>query len=94
MATKKKRTVSAKRAVPVIKKTVAKKHRSNFWKVDFNINTLYWMAIGIAVIATAAWTYNTNQQITEIYDSIDSINSQVDAETYTDKPKPVIPDTN
>lgn len=70
MATKK-RTVTKKTSVkkPSIKKKASTK--SEFWNIEFNINTLYWIVIGIAVISTAAWTYNTNQQISEIYDSVD-----------------------
>ena len=71
MATKKK-TLTRKAAKPAVKKNVAlKSSRSDFWKVDFTVNTVYWLIIGLAVIATAVWTYNTNEQITAIYDSID-----------------------
>ncbi len=91
MATKKKKTAAPKRATPVIKKSVTKKNTNKFWKVEFNVNTVYWMAIGVAVIATASWTYNTNQQITEIYDSIDSVN--IEADSNFTKPQPVVPET-
>ncbi len=79
MATKKK-TVTKKTSTkkPVAKKRVAARAKSEFWNIEFNINTLYWIVIGIAVISTAAWTYNTNQQISDIYDSVDQSSSVSD----------------
>lgn len=77
MATAKKKK-SAKVARPAAKKSAVSRKKHNFWKVEFNINTVYWMVIGLAVIATAVWTYNTNQQITAIYDSIDYSTMQSD----------------
>ena len=85
MATNKK-TVTKKASAkkPVVKKKVAtsttKNTKSEFWNIEFNINTLYWITIGIAVISTAAWTYNTNQQISDIYDSVDQ------SSTISDQP--------
>ena len=71
MATKKKKaTKSASKAIN--RKAVSS--GSDFWKVEFNLNTLYWVVIGLAVISTAVWTYNTNQQISELYDSIEVTN--------------------
>lgn len=72
MATRKKTTVK-KTAKATVKRSVASKKtaKSNFWKVEFSINTVYWIVIGIAVIAAAALSYNTNQQVNDIYDQID-----------------------
>lgn len=72
MATRKK-TTAKKTAKATVKRSVASKKtaKSNFWKVEFSINTVYWIVIGIAVIAAAALSYNTNQQVNDIYDQID-----------------------
>ncbi len=85
MATVKKKK-SAQAARPTVKKSVVSKKRNGFWRVEFNINTVYWMIIGLAVIATAVWTYNTNQQISEIYDSIDYSTMQSDPAEATVPP--------
>ncbi|OGL33165.1 hypothetical protein A3F64_02970 [Candidatus Saccharibacteria bacterium RIFCSPHIGHO2_12_FULL_42_8] len=72
MATRKK-TTAKKTARATVKRSVASKKtaKSNFWKVEFTINTVYWIVIGIAVISAAALSYNTNQQVNDIYDQID-----------------------
>jgi len=74
MATKKK-IVAKKVKKPIVKKSIAARRGSSFWRIEFNVNTVYWLVIGLAIIATATWTYNTNQQISDIYDSIDQTNS-------------------
>jgi len=72
VATRKK-TTAKKTAKATVKRSVAKKStsKSNFWKIEFSINTVYWIAIGVAVIAAAAISYNTNMQVNNIYDKID-----------------------
>jgi cell division protein FtsL len=79
MATKKKTAKTTKAASPGSKKKTISKQGSDFWKVQFTINTVYWLVIGLAVIATAVLTYNTNQQISDLYDSIDVSNLQADS---------------
>ena len=73
MATRKKTTSKKTTKATVKRSAVAKKSTKNnsFWKIDFSINTVYWLAIGIAVISAAALSYNTNQQVNDIYDQID-----------------------
>ncbi len=72
MATRKK-TTAKKTAKATVKRSVASKKtaKSSFWKIEFSINTVYWIAIGVAVIAAAAISYNTNMQVNNIYDKID-----------------------
>lgn len=72
MATRKK-TTTKKTAKATVKRSVAKKSPSKaFWKVDFTINTVYWLVIGIAVVAAALFSYTTNQRVNDIYDQIDT----------------------
>lgn len=79
MATRKKPTAK-KTAKATVKRSVAKKNpQSDFWKVEFTINTVYWLIIGAAVIAAAILTYDTNQRVNETYDQIERINTQLDA---------------
>ncbi len=79
MATRKKPTAK-KTAKATVKRSVAKKNpQSDFWKVEFTINTVYWIIIGAAVIAAAILTYDTNQRVNETYDQIERINAQLDA---------------
>ena len=72
MATKKK-LVTKKTKLAATKKHVAatKSSGQDFLKVDFNLNTVYWLIIGVAVISTALITYSNHQRINEIYDSIE-----------------------
>lgn len=93
MATKKKVTKRVKSTPLAAKKRVVSNKGSDFWRVEFNINTVYWMVIGLAVTATAVLTYNSNQQITSLYDSIDAVNMQLETESKPPavKPQPVNP---
>ncbi len=93
MATKKKVTKRVKSTPLTAKKRVVSNKGSDFWRVEFNINTVYWMVIGLAVTATAVLTYNSNQQITSLYDSIDAVNMQLETESKPPavKPQPVNP---
>lgn len=76
MATRKKITTK-KIAKPTVKRSVAKRSKgSDFWRVGFTINTVYWLVIGMAVIATALLSYNTNLQVNSIYDQIDQVRAQ------------------
>ncbi len=71
VATRKK-TTTKKTAKATVKRSVAKKSTKNgFWKVDFTINTVYWLVIGVAVVAAALFSYTTNQRVNDIYDQID-----------------------
>ena len=83
-------TKSAKKKPTVAKKVTPAPHKAkkattasavsdnSFWQVKFTINTVYWLIIGAAVIATAFITYNTNVQLNELYDSIDAQNARLD----------------
>lgn len=78
MATRKK-TTTKKTAKATVKRSVAKKSsKGSFWKIEFTINTVYWLIIGIAVIAAAAFSYNTSQRVNDIYDQIDIQNAQAE----------------
>ncbi len=74
MATRKK-PAAKKTAKATVKRSVAKKStaKNNFWNIEFSINTVYWIAIGVAVIAAAVISYNTNMQVNDIYDRVDRI---------------------
>ncbi len=78
MATRKK-TTAKKSAKATVKRSVASKKvtKKSFWKVEFTVYTVYWLAIGIAVIAAAALSYNTNQQVNDIYDQIDRSSAEL-----------------
>ncbi|MDO8335257.1 MAG: hypothetical protein Q7T74_00530 [Candidatus Saccharibacteria bacterium] len=72
VATRKK-TTTKKTAKATVKRSVAKKSTNKgFWRVEPNINTLYWIIIGIAVVAVALLSVSTNQRVNSIYDQIDS----------------------
>lgn len=53
-----------------------KLHRSNRRFMDFDITeqTIYWLIIGIAVVALAGWVLSMQVQLNAIYDEIDSTN--------------------
>lgn len=76
MATKK-RTTKKRTAA----KKVNKSQQSEFWTTRFTFDTLAWLIIGVLVIAIAIWTYKTNLQVNEIYDSIQITNSSSDSVT-------------
>lgn len=71
---------------PVAKKTTVKRVSAkkpvsvaaNFWKIEFTINTVYWLVIGVAVIATAFIAVDNNQRLNAIYDQIDAENARID----------------
>lgn len=84
MATKKKtpvKKVTAKKAP--VKKTSAKKapvhraaaatsSRSTFMQTKFTEQTIYWLIIGVVVIALAAWVLSIQVQLNDMYDQIDA----------------------
>ncbi len=76
MATKK-RTTKKKTAA----KKVTRKQQSEFWTARFTFDTLAWLIIGVLVVAIAIWTYKTNAQVNEIYDSIQITNASSDVVT-------------
>lgn len=70
MATKKKVVKKAKAISSPQRKSASA--NADFWKFEFNMNSLYWLAIGLAIIAAALWIYSLNQETSDIYDEIDS----------------------
>lgn len=84
MPTKKKpaaRKTTAKKVTP--KKTVAKKSAASrsaandyvtrpFLQAKFTEQTVYWLIIGVAVVALAAWVLSLQVQLNEMYDAIDA----------------------
>ena len=83
---------------PVAKKTVAKKSTAKksasravaasssnraFMEARFTEQTVYWLIIGIAVVALAAWVLSLQVQLNEMYDSIDATTT-----SYVAPPKP------
>lgn len=75
MATAKKKPTTKKRATKtasVRKRTVSKKKQSNFWTVEFTLETLYWLIFGVVVIAIGYWTFTTSQQVHEIYNNMNN----------------------
>jgi cell division protein FtsL len=86
MATKKRKAPSkAKATRPAVKKRVASSAQDSFWKIEFNVNTFYWIIIGVMVVGIAMWTYDTNQRINKMYDTVDQ-NNAVDEVTPRIKP--------
>ncbi len=72
-----KKTATKKTAKATVKRSVPKKTNENsFWQVKFTVNTVYWLAIGIAVVSAALFSYSTNLKVNEIYDQIDIQNAQ------------------
>lgn len=75
MATAKRKTTTKKRTTKAAiakKRTVAKKTQSNFWTIEFNVETLYWLIFGVVVVAIGIWTYTTSQQVHEIYNNMEN----------------------
>ncbi len=70
MATKKRTTKKKTSAT-----RVANNQQSEFWTARFTFDTVAWLIIGVLVIAIAVWTYKTNQQVNDIYDSIQVTNA-------------------
>jgi hypothetical protein len=91
MPTAKKKPVAKKAPAkkPVAKKAVAKKapakkassraasvsNNRAFMETRFTEQTVYWLIIGVAVIALAAWVLSLQVQLNEMYDSIDATNT-------------------
>lgn len=85
MATRKK-IITKKSVKPTVKRSVASKSKgSNFWKIKFTINTIYWLIIGVAVISVALLLYSTNLQVDNIYDQIDQVNNSVSTSPTVNK---------
>ena len=75
MATTKRKTTTKKRsarAASTRKRTVSKKKQSDFWTVEFTLETLYWLIFGVLVVAIGYWTYTTSQQVHEIYNNMNN----------------------
>ncbi len=75
---------------PVAKKAPAKKsvakrpvskaaqtHHRPFMQAKFTEQTIYWLIIGIAVIALAAWVLSLQVQLNEMYDAIETTPSSI-----------------
>ncbi len=66
----------AKKTTKTVKKVSA---APNFWQVQFTINTVYWLIIGAAVIATGFIAVENNQRLNDVYDKIDTLQTQDEA---------------
>ncbi len=88
MPSKNTATKSAAKKKPVAKKAPAKKtaskrpsskavqvHHRPFMQAKFTEQTIYWLIIGIAVIALAAWVLSLQVQLNEMYDEIEATNT-------------------
>lgn len=53
------------------KKTVATVHHRPFMQAKFTEQTIYWIVIGVAVVALAAWVLSLQVQLNEMYDRIE-----------------------
>ncbi len=81
---------SAATKKPVAKKAPAKKsvtkrpgskaaqvHKGPFMQAKFTEQTIYWLIIGVAVIALAAWVLSLQVQLNEMYDAIETTPSSI-----------------
>lgn len=82
--TTKKRVTRSKTKATTVKSFRPAKAQSNFFVFQPSIQTVYWLIIGVLVVALAAWTLSLQIQITEIYDSIDAT-SHVEVPVTTEK---------
>ncbi|MGB3024078.1 MAG: hypothetical protein WBB39_04735 [Candidatus Saccharimonadales bacterium] len=59
-------------------KSVAAVSRSDraFMETRFTEQTLYWLIIGVAVVALAAWVLSIQVQMNDMYDKLDVQNSE------------------
>jgi uncharacterized protein HemX len=89
-----KRKAAPKKATTTRAKTSAVASQARSFKLEKNpdfftfqptIQTFYWLIIGVLVIGLTIWVYMLQQQITQIYDSIEINNLQ--EEIITVKPK-------
>lgn len=90
MATKKKTTARKVTKKPAVRRTSVARSApaNNFWKIDLNITTVYWLALGIAVIAIAIWTYDTYMVANSVFDQIDQANEIESQTTPSSNPAP------
>jgi hypothetical protein len=89
-SSRKKTTSTAARKKTITKKAPARKSSTrraasvsrqerNFLDWRFTFESIVWVVIGIAVIATAIIVMNMSQQLNDIYDQIDAQNASLDS---------------
>jgi hypothetical protein len=79
--TARKKTVTKKAPVrksPVRRAASVSRQDRNFLDWRFTLESIVWVIIGIAVIATAIIVMNMSQQLNDIYDQIDAQNASLD----------------
>lgn len=55
------------------------KQREPFMQTSPTIQSLYWLILGIVVVAFAVWIYTLQAQVQDIYDQIDRVNAESEA---------------
>ncbi|MEO5691125.1 MAG: hypothetical protein ABIQ64_02980 [Candidatus Saccharimonadales bacterium] len=87
MPTKKTAAKTASKPKAVAKKAPVKKlatkrsastahvHHRSFMQAKFTEQTIYWLIIGAAVVALAAWVLSLQVQLNEMYDAIETSSS-------------------
>lgn len=73
----KKQPVKKAPAKKTSSRAAATKSTSAFLETRFTEQTVYWLIIGVAVIALAAWVLALQVQLNEMYDAIDATTSYV-----------------
>ena len=64
--------VAAKKSAPRKTSAASASSTSDFMQTKFTEQTVYWLIIGVAVIALAAWVLSLQVQLNEMYDEIDA----------------------
>ena len=66
----------AKRTAPRVTSAAAvSRSDRSFMEARFTEQTLYWLVIGVAVVALAAWALSIQVQMNDMYDKLDIENS-------------------
>jgi|JI10StandDraft_1071094.scaffolds.fasta_scaffold204026_2 hypothetical protein len=67
--------VATKKSVPRKSSAASASNTSDFMQTKFTEQTVYWLIIGVAVIALAAWVLSLQVQLNQMYDDIDAASS-------------------
>lgn len=73
--TSRKKSVAASSA-PRASAAVSARSNRRFMEARFTEQTIYWLVIGTAVVALAAWVLSIQVQMNDLYDTLDIQNSQ------------------
>lgn len=78
MATAKKKSTakkSTKKAIPAQRSFVRSKETRPFFTFRLTHQTVYWLIIGLLVLALGAWVVSLNVRLENLYDQVELLNS-------------------